>query len=215
MRPNVLELHSILVGARLQVVRQQHRPVTAGDCFLLRGDSEASVAQIQSWRGVKEPRSGALMRILGMIEVSSSLHFEASHVYGVLNSLAGGISRWDSAHAYASALPPPKPRGRGFIWSRRGETCALPCAGLQLVRAVVAESSQRPCLGLFRSLGETSCGHRAVACAFFIADVSDSTCVAAHLLSCVAYGFSVLGPAALNCCGGHLCSVKYFHRLDF
>ena len=42
-----------------------------------------------------EPRSGALMRLLGVLDVSSGWKFEASHVRGIHNAAADGISRWD------------------------------------------------------------------------------------------------------------------------
>lgn len=53
------------------------------------------MAWVQRYGGGKEPRSGALMRMLGAIEVSSEWHFQALHVSGVLNSLADDISRWN------------------------------------------------------------------------------------------------------------------------
>lgn len=99
---NVLELLGMFVGAWLLVVQQQRAPVAASDCVLLRGDNEASVAWIQRCRGGNEPRSGALMRMLGALEVSSGWFFRASHVSGVLNSLADGISRWNPADVHAN-----------------------------------------------------------------------------------------------------------------
>ena len=99
---NVLELLGMLVGAWLLVVQQQHRPAETGDCVLLRGDNEATVAWIQRCRCGKEPRSGALMRLLGVLGVSSAWHFQASHVSGVLNSLADGIPRWNPHDVHAN-----------------------------------------------------------------------------------------------------------------
>ena len=46
-------------------------------------------------RGGLEPRSGALMRLLGVLEVSSGWHFERTHVGGIHNAAADDISRWD------------------------------------------------------------------------------------------------------------------------
>ena len=92
---NVLELLGMVVGAWLLIVKQQRAPAGASDRVLLRGDNEASVAWIKRCRGAKEPRSGALMRLLGVIEVSSTWHFDAEHVPGVFNSVADGISRWE------------------------------------------------------------------------------------------------------------------------
>ena len=90
---NALELLGMLVGAWVFVVRQRRRPASAGDCVFLRGDNKPSVAWIQRCRGGKEPRSGALMRLLSVLQVSSGWLFRTSHVSGVLNSLADGISR--------------------------------------------------------------------------------------------------------------------------
>ena len=45
--------------------------------------------------GGLKPHSGALMRLLDVLEVSSGWHFEASHARGVHDVAADGISRWD------------------------------------------------------------------------------------------------------------------------
>lgn len=60
---------------------------------MLRRDHEASVAWLKMCRGGQDP--GALMRMLGALEVSSVWNFPVAHVSGVLNSLADGISRWN------------------------------------------------------------------------------------------------------------------------
>ncbi|CAN0216390.1 unnamed protein product, partial [Laminaria digitata] len=93
--------HCMLFGAWLLVVSKHSRPTVAGDCVSLRGDNEASVAWIQRRRGAKEPRSNALMRLLGILEVSSDWNFQASHVPGVLNSTADAIFRWNRADVHA------------------------------------------------------------------------------------------------------------------
>ena len=71
------------------------RPSATGDCVLLRGDNEAAVAWVRRCRWGKEPRSGALTRLLGALELSSDWHFDAKHVRGGFNVAADGISRWD------------------------------------------------------------------------------------------------------------------------
>ena len=101
---NVLELLGMLVGAWMLVVTERRRPVTAGDCVLLRGDNKPSVAWIRRCRGGKELRSGALMRMLGALEVSSGWHSQSSHVSGVLNYLADGIWRWDASDVRANLI---------------------------------------------------------------------------------------------------------------
>ena len=51
--------------------------------------------RVRRCRGGLEPRSGALMRLLGVLEVSSGWHFDALHVRGIHNVVADGISRRD------------------------------------------------------------------------------------------------------------------------
>ena len=82
----------MLIEAWMLVVTERRRPVTAGDCVLLRGDNEPSVAWIRRCRGGNEHRLGALMRLLGALEVSREWRVQSPHVSGVLNSLADGIS---------------------------------------------------------------------------------------------------------------------------
>ena len=71
------------------------RPSAGGDCVLLRGDNDAAVQWVRRYRGGLEPRSGALMCLLGVLEVSSGWHFDALHVRGIHNVVADGISRRD------------------------------------------------------------------------------------------------------------------------
>lgn len=104
MSINVLELPGMLLGAWLLIIPKQRRPALLGDCVSLRGDNEASVAWIQRCRGGLEPRSGALMRLLGVLEVASGWNFQASHVPGVLNSTADGISRWNRADVHTNLV---------------------------------------------------------------------------------------------------------------
>jgi len=99
---NVLELLGMVVGALVLITQQQYVPQALGDCVQLRRDNEASVAWIQRCRGGKEPRSGAIMRMLEVVEVSSGWLFQSSHVPGVLNSTADGTSRWHPHDIYAN-----------------------------------------------------------------------------------------------------------------
>ena len=61
--------------------------------MLLRGDNEAAVEWVRRCRGGKETRSGALMRLLGVLKLSSGWHFDAKHVWGIFNVAADGNSR--------------------------------------------------------------------------------------------------------------------------
>lgn len=67
------------------------RPVGDSDCVLLRGDNEAAVQWVRRCRGAKQPRSGALMRLLRAIEPAGGWNFEALHVPGILKEVADGI----------------------------------------------------------------------------------------------------------------------------
>ena len=46
------------------------RPVGNKDCVLLRGDIEAAVHWVQRCKEGKDPRSGALMHLIGAIELA-------------------------------------------------------------------------------------------------------------------------------------------------
>ena len=94
---NVLELLGMVVDAWVLVYLCAERPAALGGCVLLRGDDEAAVEWVRRCRGGKEPRSGALMRLLGVLELSSGWRFDAKHVRGIFNVATDGISRWDRA----------------------------------------------------------------------------------------------------------------------
>ena len=94
---NVLELLDMVVSAWVLASLCAERPAVLGDCVLLLGDNEVAVEWVRRCRGSKEPRSGALMRLLGVLELSYGWHFDAKHVRGIFNVAADGISRWDRA----------------------------------------------------------------------------------------------------------------------
>lgn len=107
---NVLELLGMVVGAQALVTQQQYVPQEMGDRIQLRGDNEPSVAWSQRCREGKQPWSGAIMRMLGVVEVSCGWLFQSSHVSGALNSLADGICRWHpDVHANLCAAAPAIP----------------------------------------------------------------------------------------------------------
>jgi len=130
---NVLELLGMVVSAWVLVSSCAERPSAMGDCVLLRGDNEAAVQWVRRCRGGKEPRSGALMRLLGVLEVSSGWHFDALHVRGIHNVAADGISRWDRASVLDNlrAVRPDVP------WQMRD----LGVAGTSLCTSVLASNS--------------------------------------------------------------------------
>ena len=100
----------MVVSAWVLVSPCTERPAASGDCVLWRGDNEAAVEWVRRCRGGKEPRSGALMRLLGVLEMSSGWHFDAKHLRGIFNVAADGISRWDrasvSTKATVGGVPP-------------------------------------------------------------------------------------------------------------
>ena len=61
----------------------------------MRGDNMSAVQWVSKCSGGREPRSGALMRLLGCLEVGSRWWFDALHVAGVENTIADGTSRWE------------------------------------------------------------------------------------------------------------------------
>lgn len=91
---NVLELLGMVVGAWMFLIQAQTRPTYARDSIRLRGDNSSAVAWVNKCRGGKEPRSGALMRVLSYLEMGSDWHFDSRHIAGAKNTIADGISRW-------------------------------------------------------------------------------------------------------------------------
>ena len=85
----------MVVTAWIFVTQSDARPSYARDTVLMRGDNVSAVQWVSKCRGGREPRSGALMRLLGYLEVGSGWCFDALHVAGVENAIADGISRWE------------------------------------------------------------------------------------------------------------------------
>ena len=78
---NFLELLGMVVSASVVVSPCAERPAALGDCVLWHSDNEAAVEWVRRCRGGK-PGSGALMRLLGVLKLSSGWHFDAKHVGG-------------------------------------------------------------------------------------------------------------------------------------
>ena len=91
---NLLELLGMAINAAMFLVAG-NQPRYYRDSLLLRGDNSAAVTWINKCRAKREPRAGALMRILGCLEMGSDWCFTARHVAGVANDIADGISRWE------------------------------------------------------------------------------------------------------------------------
>ena len=67
----VLELLDMVVTAWIFVTQSDARPSYARHTVLMRGDNMSAIQWVSKCRGGKEPRSGALMRLLGCLEVGS------------------------------------------------------------------------------------------------------------------------------------------------
>ena len=91
---NVFELLGMVVTAWALTVHAWARPEYPGQSILMRGDTISAVHWVNKCRGAREPRSGALMRMLGCLEMRNEWRFRAKHIKGVENTLADGISRW-------------------------------------------------------------------------------------------------------------------------
>ena len=92
---NVLELLGMVITAWMFVVGAGSQPRFEGENVLVLGDNMSAVHWIGKCRGGTEPRSGALMRMLGCLEMRSGWCFRVKHVKGIANMLADGISRWE------------------------------------------------------------------------------------------------------------------------
>ena len=73
-------------------------------CFAAWGQRSRSAVDAAVLRGGKEPWSGALMRLLGVLGLSSGCPFDAKHMRGIFNVEADGISRWDRASVLFNLL---------------------------------------------------------------------------------------------------------------
>ena len=91
---NVFELLGMVMTAWALTVHAGVVPDYPGQSVLMRGDNQSACYWVNRARGAKEPRSGALMRMLGCLEMRNGWQFKAKHLKGLANTLADGISRW-------------------------------------------------------------------------------------------------------------------------
>ena len=114
---NLLELQAMTVTVwaftGVQAATPPDYPVAS---ILMRVDNSSGVHWVNRCRGGREPRSGAVMRMMGCFEMRSGWCFRAKHVKVVANTLADGISRWDrdSISAKLTAFRPDR-RGYGLL----------------------------------------------------------------------------------------------------
>ena len=203
---NVLELLGMVVMAWIFVTQSDARPSYARDTVLMRGDNMSAVQWVFKCRGGREPRSGALMRLLGCLEVGSGWCFDALHVAGVENAIADGISRWkpEDIDGNLRAFRP------DVAWHRQvlEPTGVAVCFGV-LACLSVAPSSHRAYTSGFRSwaafrglIGEAE---------YFDAAVSDTDKIQ-ELLEFVAWYASEGNQAGTR--AKTLSAVPHFHGIN-
>eukprot|EP00953_Heterococcus_sp_UTEX-ZZ885_P010203 5960-Heterococcus_DN1.PRE.3 len=90
---NILELLGMVVSAYVMDIQLRIQPEFAGDLVLLRDDNKSAVDWINKAGGTKDPRAGALMRLFGVVEMSTSWCFKANYIKGIENTLVDTISR--------------------------------------------------------------------------------------------------------------------------
>ena len=130
---NLLELLAMTVTA-WAFIRAGNRPRYPRDCILMRGDNSSACCWVSKCRGGKEQRSGALMRVLGCLEMGSGWCFRAKHIKGVRNTLADGISRWEPRESIPTELHRMRP---DVSWHEQ----VLDAEGLALCTETLAAST--------------------------------------------------------------------------
>ena len=90
------------------------------------------------------------MRLLGCLEVGSGWSFDALHVAGVENTVADGISRWQSEDIDGNRAFRPDVASHRQVLGPTGVAVCLGVGG-QLIRLSVAPSSHRAYTLGFRS----------------------------------------------------------------
>lgn len=130
---NLLELLGMAITA-YAFIADGNQPRHERDAILLRGDNMSAVHWLNQCRGGRDPRSGAIMRVMGGLEVGSGWCFRAKHIKGVDNTLADGISRWKDPSSIVADLRRIYPDAN---WSEQ----VLTPVGLQLITGVLDRST--------------------------------------------------------------------------
>ena len=130
---NLLELLAMTMTAWAFTVQVAIPPNYPGASTLMPENNSSSVHWVNRCRGGWEPRSGAVMRMMGCLDMRSGWCFWAKHVKGVANTVADGISRWDS-DSISAKLTAFRP---DVNWQEQ----ILGEAGIGLITDVVASST--------------------------------------------------------------------------
>ena len=129
---SLLELLAMTATAWAFTVQTSTPPDYPGASILMRGDKSYDVHWVNRSRGSREPWSGAVMRMMGCLEMRSGWYFRAKHVKGMTNTLADGLSRYD-----VIPFPPNSPHSADVNWQEQ----ILGKAGIGLITDVVASST--------------------------------------------------------------------------
>lgn len=114
--------------AQAMTVHAGERPECPGHSVLMRGDNMDAVHWVNKCRGAEEPRSGVLMRMLGVSEMRNGWRFRAKHIKGMANTLADGLSRWSLMELLpTSAQNDPFFVGRSSTWGKNRWISRLRC----------------------------------------------------------------------------------------
>ena len=107
---NELELAGMIVNAWAVLVYA--RKAVRGSSVSVRGDNSSAVHWMNAAGTSSEGPAGALMRILGALEIECEMSFRAAHIAGVDNVLADALSRANVRPA--AHLPPASPVPAGW-----------------------------------------------------------------------------------------------------
>ena len=91
---NLLELLGTVVKAWMMLELRGDSPDSVEDPLSMPGDNVAAVTWVNRCGGAKDKRACLLMRMLGRLEITWGWNHVATHIPGVQNTLADGISRW-------------------------------------------------------------------------------------------------------------------------
>ena len=103
---NLLEVVAAVMTAQVMIRGRGDRPEREGEAALIRTDNTSTVSCVVKCRsgGKGQERAGALMRMLGALEVEGGFGFQAKHIPGVENRLADGITRWPAEEVYTNLM---------------------------------------------------------------------------------------------------------------
>ena len=103
----------------------------------------SAIHWVNRCRGGREPRAGALMRMLGFLEMGSGWRFRTKHVHGVAKVLALCVTMGSSHHRRQSVCVSSRHQLAGTTPGRGGGESLYPHLGRQYVGSSVAGSTKR------------------------------------------------------------------------